>query len=170
MATVTSLYTITDNRITRIAIEIGLADNGRIEVTAGLCLSEETPVVATIKGTDSRMSLLPLPDLGRGLQMIIDLARDSGDRRWGRPDYRWRLRHRHRCPVDRARRSPSSTIRTCGLRFSARMVAARSLAARIGDRLRAVAARIVAWARGLGLWRLTRLHALAFACNAFCSF
>jgi hypothetical protein len=39
--------TITDNRITRLAIEIGVADNGRIEVTAGL--SEETPVVATIK-------------------------------------------------------------------------------------------------------------------------
>jgi RND family efflux transporter MFP subunit len=42
------VYTITDNRITRLAIEIGVADNGRIEVTAGL--SEETPVVATIKG------------------------------------------------------------------------------------------------------------------------
>jgi RND family efflux transporter MFP subunit len=42
------VYTITDNRITRRAIKIGLTDNGRIEVTAGL--SEETPVVATIKG------------------------------------------------------------------------------------------------------------------------
>src|SRR6266511_1183352 len=42
------VYTITDNRITRLAIKIGLTDNGRIEVTAGL--SEETPVVATIKG------------------------------------------------------------------------------------------------------------------------
>jgi RND family efflux transporter MFP subunit len=42
------VYTITDNRITRLAIKLGVADNGRIEVTAGL--SEETPVVATIKG------------------------------------------------------------------------------------------------------------------------
>jgi RND family efflux transporter MFP subunit len=42
------VYTITDNRITRLAIKIGLSDNGRVEVTAGL--SEETPVVATIKG------------------------------------------------------------------------------------------------------------------------
>ena len=44
----TFVYTVTNNRITRLAIEIGVADNGRIEVTAGL--SEETPVVATIKG------------------------------------------------------------------------------------------------------------------------
>ena len=36
------VYTITDNRITRLAIKTGLTDNGRIEVTAGL--SEETPV------------------------------------------------------------------------------------------------------------------------------
>src|SRR5437899_11104173 len=42
------VYTITDNRITRRAIKIGLTDNGRIAVTAGL--SEETPVEATIKG------------------------------------------------------------------------------------------------------------------------
>jgi RND family efflux transporter MFP subunit len=42
------VYTVTNNRITRLAIKIGLTDNGRIEVTAGL--SEETPVVATIKG------------------------------------------------------------------------------------------------------------------------
>jgi hypothetical protein len=40
--------TIIDNRITRLAIKTGLADNGRIEVTTGL--SEEMPVVATIKG------------------------------------------------------------------------------------------------------------------------
>jgi len=40
--------TITDNRVTRLAIKTGLTDNDRIEVTAGL--SEETPVVATIKG------------------------------------------------------------------------------------------------------------------------
>jgi RND family efflux transporter MFP subunit len=42
------VYTITDNRTTRLAVKTGLTDNGRIEVTAGL--SEETPVVATIKG------------------------------------------------------------------------------------------------------------------------
>jgi RND family efflux transporter MFP subunit len=42
------VYTITDNRITRIAVKTGLADNGRIEVTEGL--SEATPVVATVKG------------------------------------------------------------------------------------------------------------------------
>jgi RND family efflux transporter MFP subunit len=42
------VYSITDNRITRLAVKIGLADNGRIEVTAGL--SEETPVVASTKG------------------------------------------------------------------------------------------------------------------------
>ena len=40
------VYTITDNRVTRLAIKTGLTDNGRIEVTAGL--SEETPVVTTI--------------------------------------------------------------------------------------------------------------------------
>jgi len=42
------VYTITDNRITRLAVKTGLTDNGRIEVTAGL--SEETPVVAITKG------------------------------------------------------------------------------------------------------------------------
>ena len=41
------VYTITDNRITRLAIKGGLTDKGRIEVTAGL--SAETPVVAAIK-------------------------------------------------------------------------------------------------------------------------
>src|SRR5260221_1368103 len=41
------VYTITDNRIARLSITSGLTDSGRIEVTAGL--SEETPVVATIK-------------------------------------------------------------------------------------------------------------------------
>jgi hypothetical protein len=40
--------TITDNRITRLAVKTGITDNGRIEVTAGL--SEETPVVASTKG------------------------------------------------------------------------------------------------------------------------
>jgi RND family efflux transporter MFP subunit len=42
------VYTITDNRITRLAVKTGLTDNGRIEVTAGL--SEQTPVVASTKG------------------------------------------------------------------------------------------------------------------------
>ena len=42
------VYTITDNRITRLAVKTGLIDSGRIEVTAGL--SEEIPVVATTKG------------------------------------------------------------------------------------------------------------------------
>ena len=39
--------TITDNRITRLAVKTGLTDSGRIEVMAGP--SEETPVVTTIK-------------------------------------------------------------------------------------------------------------------------
>src|SRR5258708_5994342 len=42
------VYTITDNRITRLSVNTGLTDNCRIEVTAGL--SEETPVVASTKG------------------------------------------------------------------------------------------------------------------------
>ena len=42
------VYSITDNRITRLAVKTGLADNGRIEVIEGL--SEATPVVATVKG------------------------------------------------------------------------------------------------------------------------
>jgi RND family efflux transporter MFP subunit len=42
------VYTITDNRIARLAVKTGLTDDGRIEVTEGL--SEETPVVASIKG------------------------------------------------------------------------------------------------------------------------
>jgi hypothetical protein len=42
------VYTITDNRITRLAIKTGLTDNGRTEVTAGL--SEGTPVVASSSG------------------------------------------------------------------------------------------------------------------------
>jgi RND family efflux transporter MFP subunit len=41
------VYTITDNRITRLAVKSGLSDSGRIEVTAGL--SEETPVVVSVK-------------------------------------------------------------------------------------------------------------------------
>jgi hypothetical protein len=43
----TFVYRLSDDRITRLAIKTGLTDNGHIEVTAGL--SEETPVVATIK-------------------------------------------------------------------------------------------------------------------------
>lgn len=43
------VYTITDNRITRLAVKTGLTDNGRIEVTAGL--SDETLVVASTQGT-----------------------------------------------------------------------------------------------------------------------
>jgi RND family efflux transporter MFP subunit len=42
------VYTITDNRITRLAVKTGLTDNGRMEVIEGL--SEETPVVASTKG------------------------------------------------------------------------------------------------------------------------
>jgi multidrug efflux pump subunit AcrA (membrane-fusion protein) len=42
------VYTVTDSWITRLAVKTGLTDNDRIEVTAGL--SEETPVVANIKG------------------------------------------------------------------------------------------------------------------------
>jgi RND family efflux transporter MFP subunit len=43
----TFVDTITDSRVTRLAIKTGLTDDGHIEVTAGL--SEETPVVANIK-------------------------------------------------------------------------------------------------------------------------
>ena len=42
------VYTITDNRIARLAVTTGLTDNGRVEVTAGL--AEATPVVASTKG------------------------------------------------------------------------------------------------------------------------
>src|SRR5712664_2555399 len=42
------VYTITDHRITRLAVKTGLTDNGRIEAIEGL--SEETPVVASTKG------------------------------------------------------------------------------------------------------------------------
>jgi RND family efflux transporter MFP subunit len=41
------VYSILSDRITRVAIRVGPSDNGRTEVTAGL--SEETPVVASIK-------------------------------------------------------------------------------------------------------------------------
>jgi len=41
------VYTIRDDRIARLGIKSGFADNGRIEVTAGL--GEKTPVVAAVK-------------------------------------------------------------------------------------------------------------------------
>jgi len=55
------VYTITDNRITRLAVKTGLTDNGRTEVTAGL--SEETLVVASTKGA-------PLPRTAVQPQMV----------------------------------------------------------------------------------------------------
>jgi multidrug efflux pump subunit AcrA (membrane-fusion protein) len=55
--------TIADNRITRLAVKTGLTDNGRIEVTAGL--SEETPVVATVKGAPPPGTAVQLPIAGR---------------------------------------------------------------------------------------------------------
>src|SRR6267154_5132985 len=58
------VYTITDNRITRLAVKTGLTDNGRIEMTAGL--SEETSVVASTKG---------VPPLRTPVQM--QMARDN---------------------------------------------------------------------------------------------
>jgi RND family efflux transporter MFP subunit len=45
------VYTIIDNRVTRLAVKTGLTDNGYIEVTAGL--SEKTPVVASTEGVPS---------------------------------------------------------------------------------------------------------------------
>ena len=42
------VYTITDNHIARLAIKIGLTDNGRTEVTGGL--SKDKPVVTTFRG------------------------------------------------------------------------------------------------------------------------
>jgi hypothetical protein len=42
------VYTVSDNHITRLAIKIGLTDNGRAEVTAGL--SKDTPIVMTFRG------------------------------------------------------------------------------------------------------------------------
>jgi RND family efflux transporter MFP subunit len=42
------VYTITDNRISRLTISVGLTDNDRTEVTGGL--SKETPVVTTFRG------------------------------------------------------------------------------------------------------------------------
>jgi RND family efflux transporter MFP subunit len=45
------VYTVTDNQIARLAIKIGLTDNGRTEVTDGL--SQNTPVVTTFRGAPS---------------------------------------------------------------------------------------------------------------------
>ena len=56
------VYTITDNRITRLAIKIGLTDSGRIEVTGGL--SEETPVVTPIKGVPPPGTAVQSPMVG----------------------------------------------------------------------------------------------------------
>ncbi len=53
------VYTVHDNRITRVAIQIGLADNGNIEVTAGL--ADDTPVVATIKSAPPPGTLVQQP-------------------------------------------------------------------------------------------------------------
>jgi RND family efflux transporter MFP subunit len=45
------VYTITDNRVARVAINIGLTDSGRTEVTEGL--SKDTPVVTPFRGAPS---------------------------------------------------------------------------------------------------------------------
>ena len=45
------VYTVTDNQIARLAIKIGLTDNGRTEVMDGL--SNDTPVVTTFRGPPS---------------------------------------------------------------------------------------------------------------------
>jgi multidrug efflux pump subunit AcrA (membrane-fusion protein) len=45
------VYTVTDNRLTRVGINIGLTDSGRTEVTAGL--SKDTPVVTPFRGAPS---------------------------------------------------------------------------------------------------------------------
>jgi RND family efflux transporter MFP subunit len=57
------VYTITDDRITRLAVRTGLTDGGRVEVTAGL--SEDTAVVASIKD-------VPLPGT-----MVQQMVRDN---------------------------------------------------------------------------------------------
>ena len=45
------VYTINDNRVTRVGINIGLTDNGRTEVIGGL--SQDTPVVTPFRGAPS---------------------------------------------------------------------------------------------------------------------
>jgi multidrug efflux pump subunit AcrA (membrane-fusion protein) len=58
--------TITGNRITRLAINTGLTDNGRVEVTAGL--SEKTPVVATITTAPSPGTAVQPPIVNKNSQ------------------------------------------------------------------------------------------------------
>jgi RND family efflux transporter MFP subunit len=58
------VYTTAGNRITRLGVKIGSTDNGRVEVTAGL--SEETPVVATIRA-------IPAP----GMEVQSRMVRES---------------------------------------------------------------------------------------------
>jgi RND family efflux transporter MFP subunit len=58
--------TITDNRITRLAVKTGLSDNGQIEVTAGLL--DDTMVVATIRGA---------PPPGTAVQPVQPLRADK---------------------------------------------------------------------------------------------
>jgi RND family efflux transporter MFP subunit len=53
------VYTVTGDRITRVVVKIGLADNGNIEVTAGL--ADDAPVVATIKSAPPPGTLVQPP-------------------------------------------------------------------------------------------------------------
>ena len=53
------VYTVTGDCITRVAVKIGLADNGNIEVTAGL--ADDTPVVATVKSAPPPGTLVQPP-------------------------------------------------------------------------------------------------------------
>jgi multidrug efflux pump subunit AcrA (membrane-fusion protein) len=57
------VYSVHDNRITRVAVKIGLADNGNIEVIAGL--ADDTPVVAVIKGAPPPGTLVQ-PSMAHG--------------------------------------------------------------------------------------------------------
>jgi multidrug efflux pump subunit AcrA (membrane-fusion protein) len=57
------VYTVRDNRITRVAIKIGVADNGNIEVIEGL--ADDTPVVAAIKGAPPPGTLVQ-PSMAHG--------------------------------------------------------------------------------------------------------
>jgi RND family efflux transporter MFP subunit len=57
------VYTVSDNRITRVAIKSGVADNGNIEVAEGL--SENALVVANIKSAPSPGTLVQ-PPIARG--------------------------------------------------------------------------------------------------------
>jgi hypothetical protein len=57
------VYTLTDNRIARLAINIGVTDSGRIEVTSGL--SEETPVVTTFRSAPPPGTVIRPPTAAR---------------------------------------------------------------------------------------------------------